>query len=193
MSAEHVVEVVRRAQGGDAEAFAALYEEYAPQVARFLSRRLHGSDEVAEDLTADIFVKVFEKLGRYDDRGLPFAAWLFRVARNHLVDHLRTLPRRAADSLDELVGSSEPGMDAPLGQVLDRHMLEVALACLTPIQREVVTLRFLDGRRGDEVAAITGRTEHAVKKLQMRGLMALRRILDPDWSRAGERAAILAA
>ncbi len=193
MSTEQVAELVGRAQKGDADAFAALYEEFAPQVQRFLARRLYGPDDVAEDLTADIFVKVFEKLDRYDDRGQPFAAWLFRVARNHLVDYLRLLPRRAACSLDAAAEIRAPRSEGALGQVLDSHTLEAALARLTPVQRQAVTLRFLDGKNTAETAAIMGHSEDSVKKLQARGLLGMRRALVPTWSPAGERGAILAA
>ncbi len=193
MSTEHVAELVRRAQDGDADAFAALYEEYAPQVQRFLARRLHGSADVAEDLTADIFVKVLHKLDRYDDRGQPFAAWLFRLARNHFVDYLRSLPRQSVGSIDEAAELRAPRAEASIVQMLDRHTIEGALARLTPIQREAVSLRFLDGKRVTEVAAIMGRTEDSVKKLQARGLEALRRLLVPVGAQAGERGAMLAA
>ncbi len=92
MTTQQVGELVARAQQGDSQAFADLYEQYSPVVYRFLRRRLDGSDEVVQDLTADVFVKVYEKLDRYVERGLPFTAWLYRIAHNHLVDYLRTLP-----------------------------------------------------------------------------------------------------
>src|SRR6185436_639691 len=93
-----VAELVSKAQQGDQMAFASIYEQYSPLVYRFLRRRLDGSDEVVEDLTEDVFVKVYEKLDRYVERGLPFTAWLYRIAHNHLVDYLRTLPRLSATS-----------------------------------------------------------------------------------------------
>ena len=89
-------------------AFASLYEQYSPLVYHFLRRRLDGSEQVVEDLTEDIFVKVYEKLDRYVERGLPFTAWLYRIAHNHLVDYLRTLPRLSTHSLDEVAEMPEP-------------------------------------------------------------------------------------
>ena len=86
-------ELVVMAQQGDQAAFASLYEQYSPLVYRFLRRRLDGADEVVEDLTEDVFVKVYEKLDRYVERGLPFTAWLYRIAHNHLVDYLRSAAR----------------------------------------------------------------------------------------------------
>jgi DNA-directed RNA polymerase specialized sigma24 family protein len=96
ISAREAAELVARAQQGDQMAFAELYETYRPLVYRFLRRRLDGSDETVEDLTEDVFVKLYEKLDRYVERGLPFTAWLYRIAHNQLVDFVRTLPRCSA-------------------------------------------------------------------------------------------------
>src|SRR5207244_6458440 len=101
-SMQNAAVLVTRAQAGDTAAFGDLYEQYSPLVFRFLRRRIDGSDEVVEDLAEDVFVKVYEKLDRYVERGLPFTAWLYRIAHNHLVDYLRSLPRMAAHSLDDV-------------------------------------------------------------------------------------------
>jgi RNA polymerase sigma-70 factor (ECF subfamily) len=173
------VELVSRAQQGDQMAFAALYEQYSPLVFRFLRRRLDGSDEVVEDLTEDVFVKVYEKLGRYVERGLPFTAWLYRIAHNHLVDYLRSLPRIAAQSLDDVGEVPERQTNVAYTRVLDRQSLEPALARLTPEQRQAVELRFIQGMSVAETASAMGRSEEAVKKLQTRALANLRRHLAP--------------
>ena len=186
-----VAEVVTRAQQGDAAAFGTLYEEYSPLVFRFLRRRLDGSDEIIEDLTADVFLKVYEKLDRYVERGLPFTAWLYRIAHNHLVDYLRARPRYAANSLDEVAEVAERHAPNAFGRVLDQQSLEPALARLTPEQRRAVELRFLEGLSVAETAATMGRSEEAVKKLQARALANLRRHLAPAMpSRAHEAAPV---
>ena len=172
-------DLVRLAQQGDTAAFGALYEQYAPAIARYLRRRLGASEEVLEDLTSELFVKVYQKLGGYQDRGLPFSAWLYRIAHNLLVDHVRALPRHAARSLDAADNVPERTTGRALGRVLDRQVLAPALARLTDEQRRAVELRFLEGRSVAETAALLGRTEEAVKKLQARGLANLRRLLEP--------------
>ena len=172
-------DLVRLAQQGDAAAFATLYEQYAPAIARYLRRRLGGPDEAVEDLTAEVFVKVYQKLGRYEERGLPFSAWLHRIARNQMVDHVRALSRHVAHPLDAAGEVPERATGRAFGRVLDRQVLEPALARLTDEQRRVVELRFLEGRSVAETAALLGRTEEAVKKLQARGLANLRRLLEP--------------
>jgi RNA polymerase sigma-70 factor (ECF subfamily) len=171
---------VTRAQQGDAAAFATLYEEYSPLVYRFLRRRLDGADEVIEDLTEDVFLKVYEKLDRYVERGLPFTAWLYRIAHNHLVDYLRSRPRYTANSLDEVAEVAERSAPSAFGRVLDQQALEPALARLTPEQRRAVELRFLEGLSVAETSASMSRSEEAVKKLQARALANLRRHLAPS-------------
>jgi RNA polymerase sigma-70 factor (ECF subfamily) len=174
-----VAELVSRAQQGDQMAFAELYETYRPLVYRFLRRRLDGSDEVVEDLTEDVFVKVYEKLDRYVERGLPFTAWLYRIAHNHLVDYLRSLPRMTAQSLDDVTEVPEVAASAAYSRVLDRQSLEPAMARLTPEQRQAIELRFMEGMSVAETAKTMGRSDEAVKKLQARALANLRRHLMP--------------
>lgn len=171
--------LVTRAQQGDPTAFATLYEAYSPLVFRFLRRRVEGSDEVVEDLTEDVFLKVYEKLDRYVERGLPFTAWLYRIAHNHLVDYIRQRPRYNAHSLDEVAEVAERSAPSAFGQVLDQQALEPALARLTPEQRRAVELRFLEGLSVAETSNAMGRSEEAVKKLQARALANLRRHLAP--------------
>jgi RNA polymerase sigma-70 factor (ECF subfamily) len=175
-------ELVTMAQQGDQTAFASLYEQYLPLVYRFLRRRLDGSDEVVEDLAEDVFLKVYEKLDRYVERGLPFTAWLYRIAHNHLVDYLRSLPRTAASSLDAVAEMPERSTTAEYSQVLDRQALEPALARLTPEQRQAIEFRFMSGMSVAEAAAGMGRSEEAIKKLQARALANLRRYLAPSLS-----------
>jgi RNA polymerase sigma-70 factor (ECF subfamily) len=177
ISTREAAELVARAQQGDQMAFAELYETYRPLVYRFLRRRLDGSDETVEDLTEDVFVKLYEKLDRYVERGLPFTAWLYRIAHNQLVDFVRTLPRHQAQSLDVVADVAESQATAEYRSVLDRETLEPALARLTAEQRQAVELRFLQGLSVAETAATMGRSEEAVKKLQARALANLRRYL----------------
>ena len=177
LNVKEAAALVARAQQGDQVAFATLYAYYRPLVYRFLRRRLDGADEVVEDLTEDVFVKLYEKLDRYVERGLPFAAWLYRIAHNRLVDYVRTLPRHSAQSLDVVADVAEHQTGAEYRSVLDRETLEPALARLTAEQRKAVELRFLQGMSVAETAATMGRSEEAVKKLQARALANLRRSL----------------
>ncbi len=174
---ENVKEVVSQAKQGDSAAFAALYEEYSPTIYRFLRRRLDGPDEAVEDLTEDVFVKVYQKLDRYEERGLPFTAWLYRIAHNQLVDYLRSQPRVSAYSLDDAAVVESRDSRTAFGRVLDRAAIDPALERLTDEQRQAVQLRFLDGLSVADTATLMGRSEDAVTKLQARALANLRRLL----------------
>jgi len=177
ISAKQAAVLVAQAQAGDQEAFATLYEQYRPLVYRFLRRRLDGGDETVEDLTEDVFVKLYEKLDRYVERGLPFTAWLYRISHNQLVDYVRTLPRHTAQPLDLIADVPEHQTGSEYRSVLDRETLEPAMARLTAEQRQAVEIRFLKGMSVAETAAQMGRSEEAVKKLQARALANLRRSL----------------
>jgi RNA polymerase sigma-70 factor (ECF subfamily) len=179
ISTQEAAALVALAQQGDQQAFATLYEHYRPLVYRFLRRRLDGADEAVEDLTEDVFVKLYEKLDRYVERGLPFTAWLYRIAHNQLVDYLRTLPRLSSQPLEAVADVPESQTSSEYRSVLDRQTLEPALARLTAEQRQAVELRFLQGLSVAETAATMGRSEEAVKKLQARALVNLRRALAP--------------
>src|SRR5438132_1094127 len=107
-AAEREGALIARAKGGDADAISALYERYAPQIQRYIAARL-GDPIQAEDVCADVFVKVLESLARYEDRGWPFSAWLYRIAFARTVDVLRQLRRRHSVPLDERqLGALEP-------------------------------------------------------------------------------------
>jgi RNA polymerase sigma-70 factor, ECF subfamily len=169
--------LVGRAQGGDRGAFGELYERLSPKVYSYLYYHLNGRTHLAEDLTEEVFVKVLEKLNRYQNRGLPFASWVYRIAHNHLVDYFRTLPKQGTVSIDDCYNLAGKDAERSLDRTLTHNELSKALKQLTEDQRRVVVLRFLQGMNILETARAIGKTEDAVKKLQARGLLALRRAL----------------
>ncbi len=165
--------LVERAAKGDEAAFAALYDAFAPRLYRFF--RFRVSDTTAEDLTQKVFLKMIEQLPNYRSQGVPFAAWVFRVARNAWIDEHRTshasLP---LDTLDQ--ESGEP--DGPEEQAVRASELEAvrgAVSRLPEDQREVISLRFFAGLTPREVAAQMGRSEGSVRTIQHRALQTLRR------------------
>ncbi|HEX9044656.1 MAG TPA: sigma-70 family RNA polymerase sigma factor [Candidatus Limnocylindrales bacterium] len=172
-------ELVRRARAGDGDAFGDLYDRYAPRIYRFALVRL-GSPEAAEDLLQEVFLKVVEALPRYEERGTPFAAWLFRIARNGVIDHVRARAGTVAEPLDAAlaVRDDAPG-PADLAELKgDAALLVAALDTLTPEQRDVVVYRFFAGLSPAEIAGVMDRREGTIRALQFRALGALRRHLD---------------
>jgi RNA polymerase sigma-70 factor (ECF subfamily) len=179
------------ARAGDEAAFLAVYRTYAPAVYRFCRARApHPAD--AEDLLQQTFLRVVEALPRYEDRGLPFGAWLFRIARSVTVDQHRR--RRDDVSLEIETERATAAADAPAHDLAERELLRAALAALTPDQREVVRLRFFADLSARETGLLLGRDEAAVRALQWRALAALRRVLDsPAPTPVGPRVSRLAA
>jgi RNA polymerase sigma-70 factor (ECF subfamily) len=169
--------LVVRAQEGDRDAFAELYEHFAPKIYNYLYYHLHGRAQLAEDLAEEVFVKILEKLGRYQNRGLPFSAWIFRIAHNHLIDYLRAQPKLGSVSIDDCHDLPEGRSERSLDLALTQAELLRALTRLTEDQRRVVVLRFLHGMSTAETARTLSKTEDAVKKLQARGLQVLKKNL----------------
>lgn len=152
-----------------------LYERYAPAIYRYLYVRVQDA-ALAEDLRAEVFMRMVEGLSRYQDRGWPISAWLYRIAHDRSVDTIRAQRRRQYVSLGTWAGVCE-GPEQNVGLQLDYEELHRSLDTLTADQRQVIQLRFLADMSIQEVAQRLGRTEGAVKALQHRGLQALSRQL----------------
>jgi RNA polymerase sigma-70 factor, ECF subfamily len=169
-------ELVERAKAGDEAAFAAVYDDLAPKLFRFF--RYRGTPpETAEDLTQRVFLKMIEQLPKYESRGAPFEAWIYRVARNAWIDEGRR--KRPSVPLEVLVekpsGDDDPELAAFAS--VERDQLQNALAALPGEQREVIACRFFAGLSPRETAAQMGRSEGAVRALQHRAMGGLRRRL----------------
>jgi RNA polymerase sigma-70 factor (ECF subfamily) len=183
---EAIERLVGAAKAGDPEAFGSLFDAYYGPVYRYVASRV-GRPSDAEDLAQLVFVKALEALPRYEQRGVPFGGWLFRLARNVVIDHVRT--RREHVTLDVVVEKStdDQGPDelAVLRQELDT--IAHALRRLTPEQREAIELRFFAGLSAKEAAETMGRQEGTVRGLQFRAIAALRRDLGiaPDIDELG--------
>lgn len=173
-------ELVARAKAGDAEAFGEIYELNVDRIYRYVAYRVSGQAE-AEDLTEQVFLKAWEAIHRYEDRGLPFGAWLFRLAHNLVVDYYRT--RRQDVPLDEyqegdaggILAQGDPQSD--FEAKVEASELRAALRQLGDDQRQVVLLRFVEGLSHAEVAAIVGKSEGATRALQHRALLTMAKLL----------------
>lgn len=171
--------LVAQARQGDLQAFGTIFDHYHAAVYRFVVSRV-GRPSDAEDLTQLVFVKALEALPRYTARGVPFGGWLFRLARNVVIDHIRT--RRDHAPLDLVVERSATGHGPDELAALRQEMDNVAAALrrLTPEQREAIELRFFAGLSAKEAAVAMGRQEGTVRGLQFRAIAALRRDLGID-------------
>ena len=160
-------EAVTRAKAGDPEGIHYLYVRYAADVLRYVASFVRDHHE-AEDITQNVFAKLITAIGKYEQREVPFDAWILRVARNAALDHLRA--RRAIPTEEVRLAETDPATDR-----LDRgRALRQALEDLPPDQREVLVLRHIVGLTPVEIAETLDKTESSVHGLHHRGRRALR-------------------
>jgi RNA polymerase sigma-70 factor (ECF subfamily) len=165
--------VVEAAKRGESEALSQLYEHYSPRVYRFVNARL-SSIEDAEDVTTEIFLKIIDGIGSFTWRGIPFGAWVFRIARNEVVSHVRRQKSRASTTeLTESTPAMIPDHSAAVEQQLTFEMVRKAIDRLPEAQRQVVSLRFLAGLSVAETASALSKTENNVKVLQHKAIAKL--------------------
>lgn len=169
-------DLLRRAGRGDTGAFGALYERYLDTIYRYVYYRT-GDVQDAEDLTETVFLKAWQAMGGYRITGVPFRAWLFRIAHNSVVDHYRR--RRLVEPLErhEQVGDGRSHLDDQVAANEQQRRLVTAVKQLSPLHQHVVVLRFVEELSHDEVAAVLNRTAAAVRVLQHRALKELHALL----------------
>jgi RNA polymerase sigma-70 factor (ECF subfamily) len=173
-------ETLARARDGSPPACRWLYESLAGRVAGYL--RVHGSRD-PDDLTSEVFLRVFDHLRDFEGTEAGFRSWVFTIAHRLLIDEHRQRQRRVDTvELSEPVHESVPGGDAEadaLASIGTRRVTEV-LAELAPDQRDVLTLRVVGDLTVEQVAEVLGKSRGAVKSLQHRAVAALRRRLEEE-------------
>ena len=163
-----VARAVRAAQEGDRQALGFLYARYADDVHRYV-RSIVGCEQDAEDVTQQVFAKLLKQIEKYQPRGVPFIAWLLRVARNGALDHIRA--RREVPVAEVAPAGHEEDIGTRRARLAE---LRGALAALPGDQRQVLLLRHLAGLTPGEIAELTGRTESSIHGLHNRGRRTIR-------------------
>lgn len=162
----------------DSDAFGELYDLFVERVYRYLYFRT-GSHPEAEDLTEQVFLKAWEAIGRYRWQGRPFLAWLYRLAHNAHIDYVRSQkPTTSLNNDDHPVELPSSAAAVELSRALDADLLARALGELTPDQQQVIVMKFLEGLDNEQIAQNLAKREGAIRALQMRALMSLRRVLE---------------
>jgi len=164
---------------GDKEACGVLYERYLDRIYNYVYYRT-GSVTDAEDLTARVFFRAMGHIESYTERGVPFQAWLYRIAHNLVANWYRDRSRRKVIPLDEYI-SGTLASEEPEGEAEDREEREALLAAVRrmPEDRQLLlTLKFVDHLSNAEIGAIMQRTEGAIKSLYHRTLLSLREDLE---------------
>ena len=173
--------LAQRARDGDPQAFAALYDRYFELVYRYVYYRVREVEE-AEDVTSEVFFRALRAMPRYEPRQ-PFLAWLYRIARNAVIDRARAARPRV--SFEDALAHPDAGdhvvdPDARILATDRRARLKTALGTLTAEQQEVVILRFVEGLSAEEVGKIMGKRAGTVRGLQFRALQALKKTITAE-------------
>jgi RNA polymerase sigma-70 factor (ECF subfamily) len=172
-------DILVKAIAGDKEAFGILYERYVGRIYTYIYYRT-GNMHDAEDLTARVFYRAIEHIGRYRQRGVPFSAWLYRIAHNLVANWHRDRQRRQEVSIDEVLNLQEK-LDPPEVTMLNRmdveQMMKV-IQSLSPERQELIILKFVQELSNAEIGRIMRRSEGAIKSLYHRTLLSLRDDLD---------------
>jgi len=177
VSAEIEQETVDRAREGDQQALADVYDWYLPRIYRYVLARV-GNVAEAEDLTEDIFLRMLGAIGDYRRRGVPFSAWLFRIAHNHVVSYFRRNGVRGRQGvLHEGIVDSRQGPASIVEMRLTVEEVVRAAQSLPEAQREVIALRFAVGLSVAETAQVLGKREGNVKALQHKAVVKLQQVL----------------
>jgi len=168
-----LIEATQRDRGR----FADLYEANFERVYAYVVRRVRDRDE-AQDLTADVFHLALKSLPRFEWRGVPFAAWLFRIASNEIADRSKSVARRRAHERDSAAMDDDAGerggVAAGVEEAERRARLFKLVERLPRDQARVIAMRFAEDKSIREIATALGRSEGSVKQLQFRGLQNLR-------------------
>lgn len=167
-------ELVRLARD-DKEAFGEIYERYLTKIYNYIYYRT-GNQQDAEDLTAKVFYRAMSHIDSYVDQGVPFQAWLYRIAHNLVANFHRDQGRRKIIPLDDYVAytlrAEAPDRQAEVSE--EREMLMAAIRRLPAERQQLLLLKFIDQKSNAEIGEIMDRTEGAIKSLYHRTLLALR-------------------
>lgn len=177
--AKDEAQLISRARQGDEDAVTQLYRANVQAIYRYVHYRV-GDAHVAEDLTADTFVRAIEGLDRFEYRGVPFRAWLYRIAHARVVDHHRARNRHPHQSLEAVDHVGEADLEGRVAARLRIEKLAALLPRLTEDQQQVLIFRFIEGYNIEETASLINKTPGAVKSLQHRALRSLARIFQEE-------------
>ncbi|WP_332643875.1 sigma-70 family RNA polymerase sigma factor [Aeromicrobium sp.] len=173
--------LVDLAKEGDAEAYGQLYDHYVSGVFRFIYYRV-SSQQLAEDLTSETFVRGLRAIQRFNWQGKDFGAWLTTIARNLVADHFKS-SRARLEIVSETIPEGKTVVASPEQEVLSlisNEMLFEAVNSLPNEQRDCVLMRFIQGLSIAQTAAALGRSEGAVKQLQLRAVRSLAKTVSED-------------
>ncbi|MGB2584205.1 MAG: sigma-70 family RNA polymerase sigma factor [Dehalococcoidia bacterium] len=169
--------LVKQAIDGDVETFGELYSIYLDRIYRYVFYQVHNK-VTAEDLTEEIFMKAWRGIGKYRWKGQPFSAWLYRIAHNHVIDYFRTSRQHQPLDREIPADGDQPQQELETKQI--QQSLLRAISSLPQQQKQVITLKFIEDLDNRAIEHIMGKSQGAIRVMQMRALAALRQILNEE-------------
>ena len=171
--------ILKQAAGGNEQAFGMLYERYVGRIYNYVYYRT-GNQYDAEDLTARVFLRAMKHIQNYQDRGIPFSAWLYRIAHNLVANWHRDNSRRQEVALEDTYVTHQ-GREHPETSLLLSEEQDTLLAIIRQLpaeRQQLLILKFVEHLSNAEIGQIMGRTEGAIKSLYHRTLLSLRGSMD---------------
>ena len=171
--------LARRAASGEAEAFGVLYDRYVDAVYRYVFYRVRNEAE-AEDVTSDVFMRALRAIPKYEPRQ-AFLAWLYRIARNAVIDRSRRQAARQQVSFEDALAHPNADQivnpDAGLLDGSDASVVRQALQQLTPLQQEILVLRYVEGYDTKTISKLVGKRDGTIRGIEFRALSTLRTLI----------------
>ncbi|BCX15819.1 MAG: ECF subfamily RNA polymerase sigma factor [Candidatus Parcubacteria bacterium] len=173
--------LVKQAIEGDAKAFGLIYDKYQPSIFRFIYLKV-GHREEAEDLTHQTFLSAWQSIGEFQQRNLPISSWLYRIARNKVIDYYRT--RKMTLELEKNDQESEENLATnpfeSLSQKMSLEIVEKALRLLPPHYQDVLIMRFVEEMSYKEISQVIGKSQGLIRVIQFRALKKIKKIIEEN-------------
>ncbi len=174
-----ILALVGRATGGDIDAFGDLYSIYLDPIYRYVF--YHVKDKMtAEDITEEVFIKAWKAIDSCKGKERTFSSWLYRIAHNHTIDRLRSMQKRLAVEVQSQSLPDTRDVESETEARLEYEETLEAISCLPEKQKQIIMLKFVEGMDNREIEQITGKSQNAIRVLQMRALNTLWRRLHEE-------------
>ena len=173
---ENEDKLIQNAKQGESSAFGELYDNHHEKIFRFVYFKVSHKEE-AEDITHKVFLSAWKNIKNYQDQSVPFSSWLYRIAKNKVIDHYRV--KKTHTPLDSIQDSlhSDYNLELATEEALDLENVRSAIKELNQDQQDVLIMRFIEDLPIKEVAIALGKTESSVKLIQLRAIKKLKSIL----------------